>query len=194
MKKYVKRPKGLQAFQQGKIKFFNGEKNYGFIVTEDGVDLFFHRTRLVDVRYVSGTYDYTFGPSPAKPKSGQKVFFIRSGEEANCICDVVQLLFADRFLRRAIDALVPYKIVLITWEIKYRADNANKRWLPEKDSVRTHTIFEGDDVKAMWDVVDNIRVDCGEIEYFVMEDEKWVACQQPLRSQPMTSNKVLQLV
>lgn len=32
---------------QGKIKWFNREKGYGFIINEKGEDVFFHRTGIV---------------------------------------------------------------------------------------------------------------------------------------------------
>ncbi len=36
--------------QNGKVKFYNRKKRYGFITGEDGVDYFFHDTGLVSMR------------------------------------------------------------------------------------------------------------------------------------------------
>lgn len=35
---------------KGKIKFFNDKKGYGFIIKEDGTDIFFHATDFQDRR------------------------------------------------------------------------------------------------------------------------------------------------
>ena len=38
--------------QNGKIKFYNKQKRYGFVTGEDGVDYFFHDTGLANGIYV----------------------------------------------------------------------------------------------------------------------------------------------
>jgi len=38
--------------QNGKVKFFNKKKRYGFITGEDGTDYFFHETGLTNGIYV----------------------------------------------------------------------------------------------------------------------------------------------
>ncbi len=38
--------------QEGKVKFYNRRKRYGFIAGSDGVDYFFHETGLSDDSYV----------------------------------------------------------------------------------------------------------------------------------------------
>ena len=38
--------------QNGKVKFYNRKKRYGFITGDDGVDYFFHETGLTNGIYV----------------------------------------------------------------------------------------------------------------------------------------------
>ena len=38
--------------QQGKVKFFNRSKRYGFVTSNDGVDYFFHESGLSEGIYV----------------------------------------------------------------------------------------------------------------------------------------------
>ena len=35
--------------ERGKVKWYNDKKNYGFITTDDGRDVFVHKSALVDV-------------------------------------------------------------------------------------------------------------------------------------------------
>jgi len=41
---------------KGKVKWYNEKKNYGFITTDDGKDVFVHKSALVD-QNISGLMD-----------------------------------------------------------------------------------------------------------------------------------------
>ena len=46
---------------EGTVKFFNDAKGYGFIIKEDGTDIFFHISDIINSEYLSEgdkvTYD-----------------------------------------------------------------------------------------------------------------------------------------
>ena len=39
--------------EKGKVKWYNEKKNYGFITTDDGRDVFVHKSALVDTSLVA---------------------------------------------------------------------------------------------------------------------------------------------
>ncbi len=43
--------KGLNQMSHGIVKWFNNAKGYGFIVAEDGVDVFVHYSKIIDEGY-----------------------------------------------------------------------------------------------------------------------------------------------
>ena len=45
--------KGVSSFVVGKVKWFNAEKGYGFIVSEEGKDVFVHFSAIVQDGYKS---------------------------------------------------------------------------------------------------------------------------------------------
>ncbi len=51
-KRFYKR-KGVRSFVVGKVKWFNAEKGYGFIVSEEGKDVFVHFSAIVQDGYKS---------------------------------------------------------------------------------------------------------------------------------------------
>lgn len=187
MRKYIKRTHDLTKFKAGRIKFYKEDKNYGFIVTDDGSDVFFHRSQLSVARYVPGLYDYSFSPSAEGPKPGHKVLYLEHSVdgniEARTICDTVQLLMVDKQLNQEFNRLVEYRVVLTTWEIKYRADNQRKMWMPEQDNVDVKVIFEGNDSKYMEEYLATYDVSGHhKVEFFTKVGEVWTPVEVPCLS------------
>lgn len=60
------------AVKRGKVKFFNEQKGFGFIVGDDGKDYFFHHTDIAQGRKVGEGTGVTFGVGQGKGSKGPK--------------------------------------------------------------------------------------------------------------------------
>jgi len=67
---------------EGKVKWFNRKKAYGFIEGEDGQEYFVHRSALSEGTFLKDNDRVSFEPAEGeKGKQAQKVVLLQKGSE-----------------------------------------------------------------------------------------------------------------
>lgn len=65
-----------QKRQNGKVKFYNANKGFGFITRDVGEDLFFHATDIEGAKTLADGQEVSFEVGPGK--KGDKAFNVRA--------------------------------------------------------------------------------------------------------------------
>lgn len=76
--------KGLNQMSHGVVKWFNNAKGYGFIVAEDGVDVFVHYSKIIDEGYKTlkeGQLVKYISLDTPKGRQAQDVLILESTED-----------------------------------------------------------------------------------------------------------------
>lgn len=66
----------------GKVKFFNDMKGFGFITGDDGTDYFVHSSALPEGMRLNEGDTVSFDPAEGDPGKGPKALNVRQAEEA----------------------------------------------------------------------------------------------------------------
>jgi CspA family cold shock protein len=67
---------------EGKVKWYNRKKGYGFVEGEDGVEYFVHYTALKETKFIRDNDKVSFDPADTeKGKQAQNVVLLQKGSE-----------------------------------------------------------------------------------------------------------------
>ena len=189
----------LVGYETGKIKFFNYDKNFGFITFED-VECFTCRSWLCEPFVVSDSniFRIEFRETNELFRPEQIVVFKPeinkdNKPEAHDVCDSLKLSFVMRELnddlKQAIElfnTLQNYHVSIIRDIVVPRANNEEKKYDWVKIDEKVVTVFEGNDLGVLKSILgkEHIKANLNQqhtrLLFQMFYNDNWIDCDNPL--------------